>query len=196
MYATARTVASRPPAATTGSTATACCTRWSLRAVGPLPQPLGEDPGLAGRARRGPGLVAGDQGPTAQGQARCAAEKHLQHRRQVPQRPARDHVVPGRWHVQRGPVHLETTGQLDMDPRLQGCPISAHSKVDERTGELLFFAYGKEAPYMHYGVMGGTARSRPSCPCSCRARACRTTWPSPSTTRCCMTSRCSMTWTR
>ncbi|MCP5281909.1 MAG: carotenoid oxygenase family protein [Rhodoferax sp.] len=51
------------------------------------------------------------------------------------------------------PGDLSTIGKLDMDPRLQGLPISAHSKVDERTGEFLFFAYGKEAPYMHYGVM-------------------------------------------
>ena len=31
--------------------------------------------------------------------------------------------------------------------------ISAHAKVDERTGELLFFNYGKRAPYLHYGVV-------------------------------------------
>ena len=31
--------------------------------------------------------------------------------------------------------------------------ISAHPKVDERTGELLFFNYSKHAPYMHYGVV-------------------------------------------
>lgn len=51
------------------------------------------------------------------------------------------------------PHDLSTTGKIDVDPRIQGLPISAHSKVDERTGEFLFFAYGKEAPYMHYGVM-------------------------------------------
>ncbi|MDP3867539.1 carotenoid oxygenase family protein [Phenylobacterium sp.] len=32
--------------------------------------------------------------------------------------------------------------------------ISAHPKVDEATGELLFFNYSKHAPYMHYGVVG------------------------------------------
>ncbi|MGH8462269.1 MAG: carotenoid oxygenase family protein [Stenotrophobium sp.] len=32
--------------------------------------------------------------------------------------------------------------------------VSAHSKVDEATGELLFFNYSRQAPYMHYGVVG------------------------------------------
>lgn len=31
--------------------------------------------------------------------------------------------------------------------------ISAHPKVDPRTGELLFFNYAKQAPYMHFGVV-------------------------------------------
>jgi carotenoid cleavage dioxygenase len=31
--------------------------------------------------------------------------------------------------------------------------VSAHSKVDEATGELLFFNYGTNAPYLHYGVV-------------------------------------------
>jgi carotenoid cleavage dioxygenase-like enzyme len=31
--------------------------------------------------------------------------------------------------------------------------VSAHPKVDGKTGELLFFNYSKEAPYMHYGVV-------------------------------------------
>jgi carotenoid cleavage dioxygenase len=31
--------------------------------------------------------------------------------------------------------------------------VSAHPKVDARTGELLFFTYSKEAPYMRYGVV-------------------------------------------
>jgi carotenoid cleavage dioxygenase-like enzyme len=33
--------------------------------------------------------------------------------------------------------------------------VSAHPKVDDRTGELLFFNYSKQAPYMHYGVVDG-----------------------------------------
>ncbi|SDH15938.1 carotenoid oxygenase family protein [Klenkia brasiliensis] len=31
--------------------------------------------------------------------------------------------------------------------------VSAHPKADDRTGELLFFNYGTQAPYMHYGVV-------------------------------------------
>ena len=53
------------------------------------------------------------------------------------------------------PETLEQTGVASWVP-LDG--ISAHPKVDERTGELLFFNYSKHAPYMHYGVVdaGGT----------------------------------------
>lgn len=51
------------------------------------------------------------------------------------------------------PDDLSTVGKLEFDERMHGLPVSAHSKVDERTGEFLFFAYGKTAPYMHYGVM-------------------------------------------
>lgn len=32
--------------------------------------------------------------------------------------------------------------------------ISAHPKVDEATGEMMFFNHSKHAPYMHYGVVG------------------------------------------
>ena len=32
--------------------------------------------------------------------------------------------------------------------------ISAHPKVDEHTGQLMFFNYTKQSPFMHYGVVG------------------------------------------
>jgi carotenoid cleavage dioxygenase len=48
------------------------------------------------------------------------------------------------------PVTLEDQGVAPWVP-LDG--ISAHPKVDGRTGELLFFNYSKHAPYMHYGVV-------------------------------------------
>ena len=48
------------------------------------------------------------------------------------------------------PVTLEQFGTEGWVP-IDG--ISAHPKVDPRTGELLFFNYSKHAPYMHYGVV-------------------------------------------
>jgi carotenoid cleavage dioxygenase len=52
------------------------------------------------------------------------------------------------------PFTLATLGRLEHDPRLVGLQISAHSRVDEATGEFIFFAYGNRPPYMHYGVIG------------------------------------------
>lgn len=49
------------------------------------------------------------------------------------------------------PLTLETLGTEDWSPE-DG--VSAHTKVDENTGEMLFFNYSKKAPYMHYGVVG------------------------------------------
>ncbi len=48
------------------------------------------------------------------------------------------------------PLTLEQQGIPPWSP-LDG--ISAHMKVDEATGEMLFFNYSKHAPYMHYGVV-------------------------------------------
>lgn len=53
------------------------------------------------------------------------------------------------------PLTLEPGGLEGWVP-IDG--ISAHCKVDERTGELLFFNYSKHAPYMHYGVVGADNR--------------------------------------
>jgi carotenoid cleavage dioxygenase len=36
--------------------------------------------------------------------------------------------------------------------------VSAHPKVDDKTGELLFFNYAKQDPFMHYGVVGADNR--------------------------------------
>ncbi|MGZ6777260.1 MAG: carotenoid oxygenase family protein, partial [Blastococcus sp.] len=48
------------------------------------------------------------------------------------------------------PLTLESRGTLPWVPP-EG--ISAHTKVDERTGEMLVFSYGKVWPYLHYGVV-------------------------------------------
>lgn len=49
------------------------------------------------------------------------------------------------------PLTLETNGPENFDGRLDH-NLSAHSKVDPRTGELLFFNYQNEEPYFSYGV--------------------------------------------
>lgn len=51
------------------------------------------------------------------------------------------------------PVTLETLGK-SKGVLASGGRISAHAKVDEITDELIFFDYGTDAPYMHYGVVG------------------------------------------
>ncbi len=52
---------------------------------------------------------------------------------------------------------LETKGYYELAGRAQR-RLSAHSKVDWSTGELLFFDYGDEPPYMTYGVADQTGR--------------------------------------
>lgn len=56
---------------------------------------------------------------------------------------------------QMDPVTLENLGKAPWGP-LDG--VSAHPKVDEDTGECMFFNYSKHAPYMHYGVVDRAGR--------------------------------------
>ena len=51
------------------------------------------------------------------------------------------------------PHTLETKGTTEWGGFFPREGVSAHPRVDEHTGELLFFNYGIEAPYMHYGVV-------------------------------------------
>ncbi|MDZ4373772.1 MAG: carotenoid oxygenase family protein [Phenylobacterium sp.] len=48
----------------------------------------------------------------------------------------------------------ETLDTLGVEGWVPEAGISAHPKVDEATGELLFFNYSKTAPFMQYGVVG------------------------------------------
>jgi carotenoid cleavage dioxygenase len=48
-------------------------------------------------------------------------------------------------------LSLQTRGHFLLQGRTQS-RLSAHSKVDQSNGELLFFDYGDEPPYMTYGV--------------------------------------------
>lgn len=49
------------------------------------------------------------------------------------------------------PVTLEPRGKSNWGGSFPVDGVSAHPKVDENTGEMLFFNYGTEAPFMHYG---------------------------------------------
>ena len=48
---------------------------------------------------------------------------------------------------------LEPRGKATWNGRFPDEGVSAHCKVDEHTGELLFFNYHQHDPYMHYGVV-------------------------------------------
>jgi carotenoid cleavage dioxygenase-like enzyme len=50
------------------------------------------------------------------------------------------------------PVTLETEGQETFNSKLPR-QMSAHCKVDDSTGELMFFDYNMEEPYLTYGVV-------------------------------------------
>lgn len=47
----------------------------------------------------------------------------------------------------------ETLGKQDWHGRAPTWGVSAHTKVDPATGELLFFSYSKEAPHLRYGTV-------------------------------------------
>ena len=51
------------------------------------------------------------------------------------------------------PVTLEPDGVEKWNGAFPAEGASAHTKVDPATGELLFFNYGTEAPFMHHGVV-------------------------------------------
>lgn len=55
------------------------------------------------------------------------------------------------------PITLKTLGKSQAITQAGG-KISAHAKVDEITEEMMFFDYGHEAPYMHYGVVGADGK--------------------------------------
>ena len=56
------------------------------------------------------------------------------------------------------PTTLEQFGPETWGGSYPRDGVSAHCKVDEHTGELLFFNYSKLAPYMHYGVVSADNR--------------------------------------
>jgi carotenoid cleavage dioxygenase len=59
---------------------------------------------------------------------------------------------------QLDPVTLQQFGPADWHGAFPAEGVSAHAKVDTRTGELLFFNYSKQAPYMHCGMVSAAGR--------------------------------------
>jgi carotenoid cleavage dioxygenase-like enzyme len=51
------------------------------------------------------------------------------------------------------PISLETLGPQDFLGTVAG-DMMAHPKVDERTGELMWFDYGPDWPALRYGIIG------------------------------------------
>lgn len=54
---------------------------------------------------------------------------------------------------QLDPYTVETLGKESWSGKFPEWGVSAHPKVDPVTGELLFFSYSKEAPYLRYGTV-------------------------------------------
>jgi Lignostilbene-alpha,beta-dioxygenase and related enzymes len=90
------------------------------------------------------------------------------------------------------PLTLDDLGKCSWGGSFPGDRgVSAHTKVDDHTGELLFFNYSTTAPYLHYGVVDAGNHLVHYVPVDLPGPGCRTTWPSPSTTRSSTTCRCS-----
>jgi len=53
------------------------------------------------------------------------------------------------------PLSLDTLGTEDFGGKLRST-VSAHPKVDLRTGELIYFTLCDDAPYMRYGVVAAS----------------------------------------
>ncbi len=54
---------------------------------------------------------------------------------------------------QLDPITLEDRGIATWGGSFPADGVSAHTKLDEQTGEMLFFNYSTDAPFMHYGVL-------------------------------------------
>ena len=55
---------------------------------------------------------------------------------------------------QLDPLTLEQRGRAGWAAQpADGWGVSAHARVDEHTGDLMFFNYATAAPYLHYGVV-------------------------------------------
>lgn len=55
------------------------------------------------------------------------------------------------------PLNLATLQNFSLKGR-ESRRLSAHAKIDHQNGELLFFDYGDDAPYLSYGVASATGK--------------------------------------
>ncbi|WP_203363743.1 carotenoid oxygenase family protein [Bacillus sp. REN10] len=79
-----------------------------------------------------------------------------------------NHNLLSLWYISGEPYRidaktLETIGVEDFNGQLKSS-VSAHSKVDENTGEFIFFDYGTKFPYMMYGVVSADGKDVHSVP--------------------------------
>ena len=167
------------------------------RRQGLLPQPVRAHRRPSGRAAGRWAAVGGSAERVRQASgdgagARAPAQGRLQHRRGGAQRGG-DCRATSSAATCTGSTRSPWTPSAHRVGR-PGSPrgrYSAHPKVDEHTGELLFFNYSLDAPYLHYGVVdprrhAGALRRVPL-----PGPRCRTTWRSRRTTRSSTTARCS-----
>ena len=108
-------------------------------------RPAVAGPGRAGaarQARQGLGRAHPDEG-------------RVEHRRHRAPRHRADQLLPVRRPVPARPVSGRHPGQGGLERRASRSTGACRRipKVDDSTGELLFFNYSKQAPYMHYGVV-------------------------------------------
>lgn len=66
------------------------------------------------------------------------------------------------WYLSGVPYGIDPHDLTTLGPQTFGSQrhLSAHSKVDPRTGELLFFSYQDEEPYLSYGVLDAAGAVR------------------------------------
>ncbi len=80
------------------------------------------------------------------------------------------------------PRTAETLGNRPGTARFR-TGASRRTEADPVTGELLFFSYSMEAPYLRYGAVDKDGNLMHLTDVgSCPGRACRTIWPTPKTT--------------
>ena len=198
--ATPRTRCIRRSGATTRSTATAWCTS-SASATARRSTATGSCAPTASLAEHEAGepLWAGLAEPVRARQARRRLgradvdEGRVEHRRRRAPRHRADELLPVRRPLPARPARWCTPARRTWGGALPAdWGVSAHPKVDEHTGELLFFNYSTRGAV--HALRRRRRRQRPGAlrrRARCPARGCRTTWRSPSTTRSSTTARCS-----